>query len=200
MARTTDSPPKRLRQLRYHGHKSKPEASLIHQYAEIGAPPEDLARLWERNAKIALQIEDITGAFLPDANGGLVWQPMPADFVDISTQALRRAFAHFKLDPADPLHWRLLLNYFVYVEFGQKPKRRPGRSKKWTDQIIETLRIELEAKRLDKTPATRAGKRLANDKASAFYSSAVGTNAGKEALRKKIGIVRKTMARKTRTK
>ena len=159
-----------------------------------------MARLWERNAKIALQIEDITGAFLPDANGGLVWQPMPADFVDISTQALRRAFAHFKLDPADPLHWRLLLNYFVYVEFGEKPKRRPGRSKKWTEEIIEKLKIELEIKRLDKIPATRAGKRLASDKTSAFYSPAVGANAGKEALRKKIGIVRKTKAKKRGTK
>jgi hypothetical protein len=187
MVRKTDSPAKRARQLLYRVDK-EPAPKFL------GPPPESR---WNIEARAALSLEKMVSFISPDG----IRHSVPPDFLDLQYETLRRAFDYFKLDPASPLAWRLLLAHLADIYFGPRVKKKPGAPMKWTAQVFEKLDSELVTKKLDNVPATRAGKRLANDKSSKFYSSGVELNAGKEALRKKIGLIRrKTAAKKIGTK
>lgn len=189
MVRKTDSPAKRARHLLYRVDK-EPAPKFL-------GPPPEFRKSWNIEARAALSLEKMASFISADG----VRHSLPPDFLDLHYETLRRAFDYFKLDPASPLAWRLLLVHLAYIYFGPRVKKKRGAPKKWTAQVFEKLDSELVTKKLDNVPAAQAGKRLVNDKSSEFYSSGVELNAGKEALRKKIGLIRrKTPAKKIGTK
>ena len=118
MARKKISASTRGRVLIHRGGKSKPRKSTMQIWKDdLQASPEVMSLAWEAAARGALKIEDMTFAFFPDADGKPVRHEMPADFFDQSAHAMRRAFDHFKLDPADPWAWRQMVSYFAFVFF-----------------------------------------------------------------------------------
>ncbi len=58
--------------------------------------------------------------------------------------ALSTAFHELKLDPDDPLSWRLLASLFAYIEFGRRPRRKASAPKKWDEKRLELLSAEVE--------------------------------------------------------
>jgi hypothetical protein len=181
MVRKTDSPNTRRLHFLHRGSISKPKVSRMQRKAaQIGATSEDLARCWDESARIALKLERMTVANLVDTT-----TPSPVEFPDISFDALSRAFAHFKLDPGDPLHWRLLLNHFAYIHFGKPHPKPTGPASTWNADRMGELKLDLVKRGYEKKPAAAEAARIINrDKRSSFHG------AGREALRKKIGDVR----------
>ena len=51
---------------------------------------------------------------------------------------LARVFAAAKLNPNDPTHWRVLLEFFVWAHYGDRRKR--GRPKEWDSARLSQLR------------------------------------------------------------
>jgi hypothetical protein len=200
MARKKISAAARGRVLIHQGEKSKRHKSTMQIWKDdIQASPEVISLAWAAAARHALKIEDMTFAFFPDANGKLVRHEMPADFFDQSAHAMRHAFDHFKLDPADPWAWRQMVSYFAFVFFWPEQPRRRGRKTEWTS--AREAELEKAIQTLPGLSDLRAAQKLANDKLSPFYVSGVEANAGVEGLRKKIGAVkRKSAPRKVGTK
>lgn len=115
------------------------------------------------------------------------------------SESLRRAFDTFKLDPSDPFDWRTLLNHFAFVEFGKRPKKKPGRPLMNTpDTFAELLKERERIIKKYKSPKMsneRVAELLANDKSTRFFqlgrNSAAGgdpSKVGIEGLRKAIGL------------
>ncbi|MFY9953520.1 hypothetical protein [Bradyrhizobium sp.] len=118
MARKKISAAARGRHLIHRGEKSERHKSEIQIWKDdLQASPEVISLAWAAAAREALKIEDTTSVLLADKNGELVRHEMPADFFDQSAHAMRRAFNHFKLDPADPWAWRQMVSYFAFVFF-----------------------------------------------------------------------------------
>ena len=105
------------------------------------------------------------------------------DANDISSKAVRKAFETFKLDPADPFHWRLLIDRLAYMQFGERPKKKRDDPKKWTATKTEALRSEIRPH--SKLSIKRTALLLNKDKKSAFFDFGVS------GLEKKIGEIRR---------
>jgi hypothetical protein len=171
MPRKTDSPNTRRNHFLYRASKAEPVKSLMRSYVEMGASPEELSKSWDRLARQALQLKR-------SVFNGVEIVP------DITFDALTRAFAHFKLDPKDPLHWRHLLNNLAYIQFGERLKRSTGAKKKWTREEMEKLKTEIADRKLQAVSASDVASRLNKDNSSFFF------NRGRETLRQKIGVLR----------
>jgi hypothetical protein len=187
MVRKTDSPAKRMRQLRHHGAKGKPFFTFaemvlqfcpqqqISKFSALDPNSPEFERLGTNNVKIS-----------PD----LFWDRIArralslGDDNDRADREMRRAFEYFKLDHRNPWSWRLLVTYFSHVEFAEKRKRDPGPKRKWTADKLIKLRTEIKERRLENLPATKIATQLARDKSSTFHGQ------GKEMLRQMIGILR----------
>ena len=98
---------------------------------------------------------------------------------------IRRAFKYFNLDHRTPLHWKVLLSWFCYVEFAEKRKKPPGAKPKWTEDTLPKLKGEIKERKLENTPATKVAALLTKDKTSAFHGR------GQEILRRNIGLLRR---------
>ena len=159
MTRKTDSPNTRRNHFLWWAGKEPPPRSYAGQIS------------WEAAAREALQLKRTV------FNGEEI---VP----DISFDAVTQAFTHFKLDPAYPLHWRLLLNRLAYMQFGERPKKARDEPKKWTLAKLKVLRSELGP--LAKLSANIAAKNLAKDKKSAFFGYGIS------GLEKKIGEIRRS--------
>jgi phosphoglycolate phosphatase-like HAD superfamily hydrolase len=86
----------------------------------LKADPDQWSDIGERSrvANQALTLSDVMNALLDDG-------------------PVRRAFKAFGLDPADPRHWRTLIDAFARAHF---PDVRRGAPRKWTKERIERLR------------------------------------------------------------
>ena len=187
MVRKTDSPAKRMRQLRHHGHKAKQTFPSFNEFvSKYCKPPRDFysalsglddnspddsgkmseGELWDMLARKALSLDD-------DYRGD---------------REIRRAFEYFKLDHRNPYSWHLLVSYFAHVEFAEKRKGTPGAKAKWTVDALLKLRDEIKKRNLENVGARPAAKHLVEDKSSSFYGRGI------EALRQMIGELRRARA------
>lgn len=190
MVRKTDSPAKRMRELRYRGPKSGPSQSFAEFAAEHCRPRQVI----DNDASV-----DFYSGLMSDRQSPTktVLDPSPEDLWDILARSaltldddvgsteIRRAFEYYNLDHRQPFHWRLLLAWFCRVEFAEKPKRKqPGAKPKWTRDALLKLKGEIKKRKLENTPATKVAALLNKDKTSAFHGR------GREMLRRNIGLLR----------
>jgi hypothetical protein len=164
MTRKTDSPNTRRNHFLYRASKSEAEIPITTLAASVGMEPAAVEIAKAEFSKSALRLD------------------MNAQ--DISSKAVRKAFETFKLDPADPFHWRLLIDRLAYIQFGERPKKARKDPKKWTSSRKALLRSEI--KPLGKLSNKKAAVRLVKDKKSAFFEFGVA------GLEKKIEEIRRT--------
>lgn len=79
----------------------------------------EYATPWDRLARTALHLEVPTGIERDERD----------EMAKERDRQLLRAFQKYRLDPNDPLSWRILLQYHVFLTEGP-PKKKVGRPKK----------------------------------------------------------------------
>jgi len=113
---------------------------------------------------------------------------------DFMSVALRTAFNKFGLDPVDPFSWSRLLLSFAYIDFGERPRGKPGAPQKWNKKRMDELRgaiSEQEQAAGHPLPNTELARRFAPN--PRFATKGTKAEAGREGLRKVIGKVRRDM-------
>jgi hypothetical protein len=167
--RKVDSPRKRMREVIYKFPKIKRGMTPHKFFADSSPEVQDLN--WINSARAAFRLDD-----------NIIFQgktiPNPA------TAAIRRLFASFNLDPADPFAWRELVQCFAYAEHWQAPPRKRGRPGERDDRKTAELLAEIKAN--PGMSAKALAKKLVNNPKSRFNRATVTTASG-SALRKRIG-------------
>jgi hypothetical protein len=196
--RKKDSVATRRKQLFWHQKKqqvkapSKSLSDVIGECPPKGSPLDNPSS-WDALARAALRLSD-------DDND----KRLPKEAAALSRalrESLRRAFEKFCLDPGDPFSWRLLLTHFSFVEFGDLPRRAPGRALMWNHDNLAALLNErtriMTKHRNPKMSDERVAKLLANDKNSQFYQFGKSPKDGIEGLRKALGKARRLIGENT---
>jgi hypothetical protein len=109
-----------MRMTRYKGPKLTVPSSVQ------GFSPEQLDNHWATRARVFFTVEDEQEAVRGE---GMMIKWRPSRHIDYFAKARRRLFDHFGLDPNDPQHWRMLVDYFAYNEFWKGPRKKRGRPK-----------------------------------------------------------------------
>lgn len=160
------------------GQSQKTSSMLSILKQDPTSSPELLDYAWGNEARAALKIVDMTGAYFPDADDKLVWYDFTPGYVDKGARDLRRIFERFKLDPDDPWSWRMMAVYMSMIF--SLPKRKRGRPVEWTpERLMQTLQ-DRESAPLKNLTDSEAAKRLAKTRAGSTRKSGV------EGLRKQL--------------
>jgi hypothetical protein len=182
MVSKTDPRKKRMHELRQRGNKTaEPKFPSFAQLASEFCQPDHLSK----KVDFAEALNSPGKISKEELWNGLAREALTLGDED---RDIRRAFDFFKLDPKNPFSWRLLIEYFSYVEFFEKPKGTAGAKPKWTPQSLLQLESEIKERKLEKVRADKLGPKLSKDKSSKFYRR------GSEALRQKIGLMRQYRA------
>lgn len=144
----------------------------LYRIPEDGEP----LAMWDKFARLAFRIEDP-----PDDRPGLSrWN------TEHNAQ-LRRLFADHRLDPVDPMSWRLVVEHYALVEYGF-PKTGARKAKPPSEDITPAM-IEAARKRL-----VGNGERATNRALAAKIAGRSDVKIGISAIRKRISAIRKTGA------
>jgi hypothetical protein len=135
--------------------------------------PELLDYAWDKEARAALKIKDMTGAYFQG-----VWHDFTPGYVDTGARDLRRIFERFKLDPDDPWSWRTMAEYMSMLV--SLPQRKRGRPVVYTPEKLMQIRQERESGPLKNLTDSKAAKPLAKKYAGSTRKS------GTEGMRKQI--------------
>src|SRR4051794_38107922 len=188
MPRKKNTPAKMVKVLEQGARDGRPRSPSIYSFikSDPTSSPELIAYAWEKEARAALQIKDVTFAYFAGADGKPVRHEFPADYVDPSARALRLTFEKFNLDPDDPWSWQMMARYLSMIFFWKVPGKK-GAPRKWTPELL----MQLEQQAAPDLSNSEAAHRLANDKRSSFYMRGIDSRAGVEALRKRLNQVRR---------
>ena len=175
MPNRKDSRAKRRKQLINSATRKRETDFALRKFLGDGPPSGnsfDNPHLWDTLARAALKL----------------------DGDDFTSAALRTAFDEFKLDPADPYSWRILVSLFAYVEFGKRPRAKAGAPKKWNKELLAELRAAVAQMQAGNAGMadTEMARRLALN--PRFGTKVSGAAAGREGLRKAIRKARRDLS------
>ena len=167
--RKVDSPRKRMRELTYKVPKIKRGMTPHKLFADSSPEVQDVN--WVHSARAAFRLDD-----------NITFQGKT--ITDPATAAIRKLFASFNLDPADPWAWRELVQWFAYAEHWKAPSRKRGRPAEHDGE--KTVELLAEIKANPGMSAKALAKKLVNNPKSQFNRATITTASG-SALRKRIG-------------